>query len=157
MFGFFKKRGTEIVAVANGRVIPMEQVNDTAFSEKLLGDGVAIIPDGDIVVAPCSGKISMIADTGHAFGMECDNGMELLVHIGIDTVSLNGKGFTVKTKADTHVKAGTPIVSFDRNVMDESGLDMVIPIIVLDNKGLNLEMHYPQTAKAGETIVMECR
>lgn len=165
MFGFLKKKGAEpvstssnnIVAVADGKAIPMDEVNDPVFSGKMMGDGVAIIPEGNVVVAPCAGKITMVAETGHAFGMECDNGMELLVHIGIDTVSLGGKGFTVKAKTDTHVEAGTPVVSFDRAVMDEAGLDMVIPIIVLEDKGFHVVMRYPDVAKAGESVVMECK
>lgn len=163
MFGFLKKKREndpakkQVVAVTDGRVIPMEEVNDHVFSGKMMGDGVAIIPEGTRVVAPCAGKISMIADTGHAFGMECDNGLELLVHIGIDTVSLGGKGFTVLCEAESHVEAGTPIITFDPAVMKEAGLDMTTPIVILEDGGKQIQMSYPENAKAGESVVMECR
>ena len=100
--------------------------------------------------------MTRIAQTSHAFGMECDNGLELLVHIGIDTAGLGGKGFTVFEKADVHVEAGTPIISFDPAVMKEAGLDMTITIVVLDDGGCGVVMRYPEKAKAGESVVMEC-
>lgn len=162
MFGIFKKKQNglqknRLVSVVDGKVIPMEQVNDPVFSGKLMGDGVAVVPTGTTVVAPCAGKLTMIAQTSHAFGMECDNGLELLVHIGIDTASLGGKGFAVLAKADTHVEAGTPIISFDPAVMREAGLDMTIPVVVLDDGGRGVMMRYPERARAGESVVMECR
>ena len=160
MFGFFLKKkankADQLVAVADGKVIPMEEVADPVFSGKMMGDGVAVVPAGTTVVAPCDGKITMLAQTGHAFGMECDNGLEILVHIGIDTVSLGGKGFQVLATADSHVTAGTPVISFDRAVMDEAGLDMTIPMIILDDGGKKIKMHHGIQAKAGETVVMEC-
>lgn len=165
MFGFLKKNKevklavnkNQLVAVADGKAIRMEDVSDPVFSGKMMGDGVAIVPEGTTVVAPCAGTITMIADTGHAFGMECDNGLELLVHIGIDTVSLDGKGFTVVGKADSHVEAGTPVITFDPAVMREAGLDTTIPIIILEDGGKQIEMSYPENAKAGESVVMECK
>ncbi|MBQ8814714.1 MAG: PTS glucose transporter subunit IIA [Lachnospiraceae bacterium] len=165
MFGFFRKNRevkpavdqNQLVAVADGKVIRMEDVNDPVFSEKMMGDGVAVVPTGTTVVAPCAGTVTMIADTGHAFGMECDNGLELLVHIGIDTVSLGGKGFTVVGKAGEHVEAGAPMIEFDPEVIRTAGLDMTTPIIILEDGGKSIEMSYPEAAKAGETVVMECR
>lgn len=162
MFGFFKKKKNEVnrnqlVAVADGKVIAMEEVGDPVFAGKMMGDGVAVVPESTTVVAPCAGKISMIAETGHAFGMECENGLEILVHIGIDTVSLGGKGFQVLVKAESTVEAGTPVITFDRAVMDEAGLDMTIPMIVLDDGGKQITMHTPGQAKAGSTVVMECK
>lgn len=161
MFGFFKKKDkttanrNQLVAVADGRVIPMEEVGDPVFSGKMMGDGVAVVPEGATVVAPCDGTLSMIAATGHAFGMECENGIELLVHVGIDTVSLGGKGFHVMAEAGTRVTAGTPIIAFDRAVMNEAGLDMTIPIIILEDAGKQIKMKYPEQAKAGQSVVME--
>ena len=164
MFGFLKKKKddfgvkkNQLAAVADGKAIKMEDVKDPVFSGKLMGDGVAIVPEGTTVVAPCAGKVTMIAETGHGFGMECDNGLELLVHIGIATVSLGGKGFTVQGKADSHVEAGTPMITFDRAEMDEAGLDMTIPIVILEDGGKEIRMSYPEEAKAGVSVVMECK
>lgn len=161
MFGFFKKKEkapnkNQLASVADGKVIPMEEVGDPVFSGKMMGDGVAVVPEGTTVVAPCAGKLTMIAATGHAFGLECDNGLEILVHIGIDTVSLDGKGFDVLVEADSRVEAGTPVITFDRKVMDEAGLDMTIPMIILEDAGKQIKMHYPEQAKAGVSVVMEC-
>lgn len=160
MFDFLKRRagkkdgGKRIVAVADGMVIPMEQVGDPVFAGKMMGDGVAIVPTGNVVVAPCAGTITMIAGTGHAFGMTC-GGLEFLVHIGIDTVSLGGRGFHVLAKAGDQVAAGTPVIAFDRAVMNEACLDMTIPVILLDDGGKEIRMFYPQPAKAGMSVVME--
>jgi len=162
MFSLFKKKSdslqkNQLAAVVDGKVIPIEQVSDPVFSGKLMGDGVAVIPVGTTVVAPCAGKVTMIAETGHAFGMECDNGLELLVHIGIETVSLAGKGFTVLAKANTRVEAGTPIIQFDPAVMREAGLDLTTPIVILEDGGKEIRMSYPENAAAGVTVVMECK
>lgn len=164
MFNFLKRKNgdmpvineNQIVAITDGKAIPIESVNDPVFSEKLLGDGIAIVPTGTTVVAPGAGKITMIAQTSHAFGMECDNGLEILVHIGIDTVSLDGKGFTVLAQVGSHVEAGTPIISFDPAVMRKAGLDLTTPVVILDDGGKQITMHYPEKARAGVTVMMEC-
>ena len=93
MLGFFKKRQLpELAAVISGNCIPLEEVKDEVFASKAMGDGVAIVPENNEVVAPCDGNLSLVANTGHAFGMVSSDGTEILIHIGIDTVNLNGKG-----------------------------------------------------------------
>ena len=98
MFGFMKKKKTNneslnLVAVANGKVLPLSDVPDPIFAEKMAGDGVAIEVESNLIVAPASGEISMIFRTNHGFALTLENGVELLVHIGVETVSLNGEGF----------------------------------------------------------------
>ena len=105
MFGFFKNKNENVIyAPVKGTCIDITEVDDIGFSSKMMGDGVAIVPIEGIVTAPCDGKISMIFDTGHAFGMEANNGAEILIHIGIDTVNLNGEGFEILKKPGQKVK-----------------------------------------------------
>ena len=114
MFGFFKNKNENVIyAPVKGTCIDITEVDDIGFSSKIMGDGVAIVPTEGIVTAPCDGKISMIFDTGHAFGMEANNGAEILIHIGIDTVNLNGEGFEILKKTGQKVKRGEPVIRFD--------------------------------------------
>ena len=96
MFQLFKKKtgqpGLALAAVVDGRCIPLEEVSDPVFAGKALGDGVAIVPEDCVIAAPCDGTVSMLAETLHAFGMTRDDGLELMVHIGIDTVALHREG-----------------------------------------------------------------
>ena len=134
MFGFFKKKTDPAVyAPVKGKCIDITEVNDEGFSSKIMGDGVAVIPEESVIKAPADGKLTMIFETGHAFGMETDNGLELLLHIGIDTVNENGKGFEILKKAGEHVKKGTPIVRFDLEALKEK-YDMSTMVIVTNGK-----------------------
>ncbi|MBS7354450.1 MAG: PTS glucose transporter subunit IIA [Erysipelotrichaceae bacterium] len=132
MLGFFKKRRLpELAAVISGNCIPLEEVKDEVFASKAMGDGVAIVPENNEVVAPCDGNLSLVANTGHAFGMVSSDGTEILIHIGIDTVNLNGKGFTVLAKQGEEVKKGQAIIRFDPGIMKENNLDMTTMMIIL--------------------------
>lgn len=130
MFGFLKKKNNELVAPVSGKVIELAQVPDEVFSQKMAGDGVAIEPSDDLVVAPADGSITLIFKTNHAFAMTLENGLEILVHIGLDTVELNGEGFErLATEGET-VKAGTPIVKINRKLFEEKGYKTVTPVLV---------------------------
>lgn len=124
---FFKKKMKEepvkvLKAAVSGEVIPIAEVADQVFSSKALGDGVAIRPEGQEITAPCDGQISMIADTLHAIGLTLNNGAELLIHEGLETVSLNGEGFEVCVKQGQKVRAGEVLMRFDRAFFDEKGI-----------------------------------
>ena len=130
MFGFLKKKNSELVAPVSGKVIELSQVPDEVFSQKMAGDGVAIEPSDDLVVAPADGSITLIFKTNHAFAMTLENGLEILDHIGLDTVELNGEGFErLATEGET-VKAGTPIVKINRKLFEEKGYKTVTPVLV---------------------------
>ena len=125
--GFFKKKEKEepvkeLRAIVSGHVIPITEVADPVFSSKALGDGVAIRPEGQVITAPCSGEISMVAETGHAVGITVNDGAELLLHIGLDTVSLNGEGFRVMIKQGKKVKQGDVLLEFDKALVERKGL-----------------------------------
>ena len=136
MFQLFKKKtgqpGLALAAVVDGRCIPLEEVSDPVFAGKALGDGVAIVPEDCVIAAPCDGTVSMLAETLHAFGMTRDDGLELMVHIGIDTVALQGEGFEALVAQGTSVKKGDPMIRFDAAFMKEKGIDMTTMLILLN-------------------------
>lgn len=129
MFGFFKK-DLKLVAPVDGKTIDLTQVPDEVFAGKMAGDGLAIEPSGDTVVAPADGELTLVFKTNHAFAMTLSNGVELLVHIGIDTVSLNGEGFERLAEQGTKVKAGTPIIKIDREFIKSKGLSLATPVLI---------------------------
>ena len=132
MLGFLKRRQLpELAAVISGKCIPLEEVKDEVFASKAMGDGVAIVPESSEVVAPCDGSLRLVANTGHAFGMVSNDGVEILIHIGIDTVKLDGKGFDVLAKQGEEVKKGQPIIRFDPDIMKDNNLDMTTMMILL--------------------------
>ena len=132
-------------ACVSGQLIDMSEVKDDMFSQKMMGDGIAIEPSGDTVVAPADGEVTMIMEESlHAIGLRLQNGAELLIHIGIDTVKLNGKGFTALVKAGDKVKAGTPLIRFDQAVISEAGYQNTVIMAVTNSAD------YPQMQKAGD-------
>jgi sugar PTS system EIIA component len=131
MLNFMKKNRTiEIKAPVTGKIIPIEEVDDKVFSEKMLGDGFAIIPEEDIIKSPCNGKIVQIFPTNHAIGLLADNGLEILIHIGMDTVELNGKGFERIIQSGDKVRVGDELIKFDRQFIKEKGKSIVTPVVI---------------------------
>lgn len=125
---------TQIASPLDGTVMPLAQIPDPVFSRGTVGAGVGILPVGDTVVSPAPGKILVAHETGHAFGIRLDSGIELLIHVGIDTVNMEGRGFDVKVKTGDRVEAGTPLVVFDRKVIEEEGYSLVTPVLVTNGK-----------------------
>lgn len=157
MFGFFKKKAVakELKAMVNGEVISVTEVKDDVFSSCMLGKGIAIHPADGTVVAPVDGEISVTMEgTNHAVGIKVAEGFDLLIHIGIDTVSLNGEGFTSYIKMGQKVKAGDKLITFDKALVESKGLCADVILIALDNPALP-ELSYTtgMTAVAGETTV----
>lgn len=133
MFNFLKKKSNKeikLVAPITGKTIDLSAVPDKVFAEKLAGDGIAIDPTGDVIVAPADGELTLVFKTMHAFAITLSNGAELLIHIGIDTVSLNGEGFKQLVEAGTAVKAGTPIIKIDRDFILSKGLSLITPLLI---------------------------
>ncbi|MGT2742921.1 sucrose-specific PTS transporter subunit IIBC [Streptococcus plurextorum] len=119
-----------IVSPLEGDVVALENVNDPVFSSGAMGKGIAVKPSGDTLYSPVDGVIQIAFETGHAYGIKSDKGAEVLLHIGIDTVSMDGKGFDAKVKAEQRVKAGDVLATFDRAAIAEAGLDDTTMIIV---------------------------
>ncbi len=122
----------EIAAPLAGRVVPLSEVPDPVFAGGVMGPGAAIEPSGDTVFSPGAGVVAAAQPTGHAFGLVLDGGVEVLIHIGIDTVNLKGEGFTVMVKNGDRVELGTPLVTFDRAVIEKAGYPLITPVIVLN-------------------------
>lgn len=117
------------VSPLKGTILPLEKVKDTTFAEGILGKGIAIIPSDGKLYAPADGEISLIADTKHAISMICGN-VEALIHIGLDTITLEGKPFIIKVKTGDHVRCGDLLAEFDIKTITEAGLDISVPIII---------------------------
>lgn len=136
MFGFTKKkRATHIIAPISGHTVNIEKVPDEVFSKKMLGEGIAIQTSGAEVVAPADGEINFIMDTGHAFGIILKNGIEILIHIGLETASLKGEGFHVLTKPGVKVTVGTPIIRLDRDYIESQGYSLITMVIISNPVG----------------------
>lgn len=114
-----------------GRVVTLADTGDEMFASEALGQGIAIEPETGEVIAPFAGTVSAVM--GHAIGLECDNGLELLIHVGIDTVNLNGKGFDPKVAQGDHVEAGALLMKFDISLIREAGYPVVTPVIVTNS------------------------
>jgi len=123
-----------------GTVIPLSEVPDPMFAQGTMGPGIAVDPSGDTVVAPADGTVASVFPTGHAIGLALADGTELLIHVGIDTVSLKGDGFETLVKAGDTVTAGTPLLRFDAEKIRAAGLSAVTPIIVLNNENATVEL-----------------
>ena len=120
----------ELVAPVSGTVIPLEKVEDEAFNSGALGNGCAINPTIGEVYAPCDGVISVVPDTIHAVGITADNGAEVLIHVGMNTVELKGKGYEMLVKEDQAVKQGDLLMKFDIPTIQAAGLSVVTPVVV---------------------------
>ncbi|MGX6962364.1 beta-glucoside-specific PTS transporter subunit IIABC [Vagococcus xieshaowenii] len=123
----------EIDSVVEGTVVPLEQSGDQTFASGVLGKGIAIVPNDNNFYAPVSGKVSMLYETGHAIGILTDDGVELLIHIGIDTVKLQGKYFDVKVKKNQNIKVGDLLVTIDKEKIESLGYSLTTPVIVLNS------------------------
>ena len=145
-----------VAAPLTGKVIPIEDVNDGVFSEKILGDGVAIEPETDVLIAPCDAKVSNVADESfHACGLTLANGMELLMHIGLDTVNMKGDGFKPLVKEGDVVRKGQRLIEFDPEKIKKVGHPTVTMIVVCDNGSAeNVEFHTGIHAEAGKTEII---
>ncbi|WP_332236881.1 PTS beta-glucoside transporter subunit IIBCA [Sporolactobacillus sp. KGMB 08714] len=122
-----------VISPIKGKAEPLNKVNDQAFASGALGKGMAVVPDEGVLKAPVSGIVSTVYPTGHAIGVTSDNGAEILMHIGIDTVRLNGKYFSVRVKQGEHVNQGQPLVTFDLEKIKSEGYDPTTSVIVTNS------------------------
>lgn len=144
-----------VCAVANGAIMAIEEVPDNLFSQKMIGDGFAMMPSSEVVYAPIKGKLIEVADTKHAYYIETDEGIKVLIHIGIDTLLLNGEGFETFVKKGMIVEKGQKLATFDLELIKEKGFHPVIPVIVLDHPIVeSLQLTPAQKAVANETVAL---
>ena len=143
-----------VVSPLAGKIIPVEEVADGVFSEKMVGDGFAVEPEADEVLAPADGEITLVFDTKHAFTMRTAQGVDLLVHMGIDTIRLNGEPFTLNIQQGDTVKAGQPIGTMDRAAILAAGYRTVTPVVVGNLADLGgFELTRTGEVKAGDAVM----
>lgn len=144
-----------IVAPATGSVVTLESTPDPAFSGRAMGDGVAIVPSEGTIVAPVSGTVGAIFPTGHAFAVAADDGTtQVMVHIGIDTVQLNGTGFTAHVAQGERVSAGQPVVTIDLEKIAEAGFDPTTFVVVCERAaGTSLREHETGSVAVGDELL----
>lgn len=143
-------------AFLTGKVIPLKEVNDGVFSEGVMGDGLAILPENDTLYAPCDGEVTVLMDESrHACGLTLENGMEILLHIGIDTVEMQGDGFEYLVSLNQKVKQGTPLVRFDREKIRTAGHpDVTVCIVTEEGNAKDFEFVTDIHAEAGKTEIV---
>lgn len=157
---FLNKNKTSIVDIfspVTGKYLDLDEVPDPVFSDRMVGEGAAVQPEmsNTIIKSPVNGKIIMMTDTNHAIGIQDENGIELLIHIGLDTVELNGKGLKPLISINEEVQLGQPIMEVNVNMIEESGKNSVIPVVITNMK----DNHYKlitnklETVEAGNTVL----
>ena len=139
--------GNKIVAPVSGKVIPLEEVADPTFAGKVLGDGFAIVPEDSMIKSPVNGTVELMYETGHAVGLSTDDGKEILIHIGIDTVAMNGEGFHIIAKTGQNVKCGDPLVEVDFEKIRKAGKSDSVIVIV--TSGEKVETRNVENVKSG--------
>lgn len=143
-----------VVSPIKGQAEPLNQVNDQAFASGALGKGMAVVPDEGVLKAPVTGTVSAVYPTGHAIGITSEGGAQILMHIGIDTVRLNGKYFTTQVKQGQHVQQGQPLVTFDIDKIKEAGYDPTTSIVVTNSADYLDVIGTDQTAAGNEDRLM---
>ncbi|UOQ49646.1 PTS glucose transporter subunit IIA [Gracilibacillus caseinilyticus] len=153
---FGKKETIEtLLAPLTGKLVNMEDVPDEMFSKKLLGDGLAIEPMEGTVVAPVDGEVVQFSDTKHAVGIQSKNGLELLIHIGLETVALKGEGFEGHVSQGEKVKAGDKLVTFDLPFIKEKADSIISPIVITNFVEVeSLKKSEETNLVAGESTLM---
>ncbi|WP_066070429.1 PTS sugar transporter subunit IIA [Neobacillus soli] len=148
MFGFLKGKEKnnskeineqEFIMPIEGEIIPITEVEDPVFSEKMMGDGFAIIPENGLVVSPVDGEIMNVFPTKHAIGIKSKKGFEILIHVGLETVNLKGEGFTVLVEEGKKVTKGKELLRFDLEYIKKAAASSVTPVIFTNAKSITLK------------------
>ncbi|MCM3569808.1 PTS glucose transporter subunit IIA [Neobacillus mesonae] len=130
LFGSQSKKQETIIAPVTGRVVPLEQVPDPTFAEKMLGEGIAIEPAEGVVAAPVDGEIISVFPSKHAIGIRSKQGLEILIHIGLETVNMKGEGFETYVQEGDKVSAGTKLTSFSLELIKQKAVSTIIPVVI---------------------------
>lgn len=156
LFGSKDSKAVEVAIYAplSGEIVNIEDVPDVVFSEKIVGDGVAIRPTGNKIVAPVDGVIGKIFETNHAFSMESKEGVELFVHFGIDTVELKGEGFTRVAQEGQSVKRGDTVIEFDLELLESKAKSVLTPVVISNMDEITSLDKKVGEVVAGESVVL---
>lgn len=146
--------GIELLAPVSGEIVKIEDVPDVVFAEKIVGDGIAISPSGNKMVAPCDGVIGKIFETNHAFSINSPDGIELFVHFGIDTVELKGEGFRRIAKEGQEIKCGETVIEFDLPLLESKAKSVLTPVVISNMNEISQLHKHEGKVVAGETPVL---
>ncbi|WP_343192649.1 PTS glucose transporter subunit IIA [Buchnera aphidicola (Taiwanaphis decaspermi)] len=157
LFGNKRQKKTKVIKIISplsGTIIEIEKVPDKVFSDKIVGDGIAIIPRGKRIVSPCDGKIGKIFNTNHAFSIKSTEGVEIFVHFGIDTVKLNGLGFNRIAKEGQNVKQGDLIIEYDLKILSKKAKSIITPVIISNIEKIKKIKKSEGKTISGKSIIM---
>lgn len=149
----FKKRKLQIIAPVNGETVTLEQVPDPVFSQKMMGEGIALLPAEGKIHAPIDGTVILIPDTKHAIALKSSDGTEILIHIGLETVNLKGKGFNTLVKIGENVSIGQPLVEVDWAYIEQHATSTITPIIITNSADRVIELNDVHESILGETVL----
>lgn len=145
---------SSICAPATGKVVSLSEVKDPVFAQGMLGEGVAIRPEGNVAYAPVSGVVTAVVGSKHAVAISADSGAQVLLHVGVDTVCLKGRGFTTFVKKGDRVQAGEALIAFDQDVIRNSGLDDSVIVTVTNSDEMGrVEPACENAVAAGEPLL----
>lgn len=153
MFGFLKRKQREILSPVDGQVVDIDVVPDEVFSKKMVGDGVALKPVNGTFCAPIDGTVSKIFSTNHAFSIKNDKDLEVMVHIGLETVALDGKGFERLVNEGDKVKAGDPVIEADLAYIAQYAKDTITPVIISEESDVKKIEKKLRVVKQGDGIM----
>lgn len=153
MFGILTKK-VKLFAPVNGKIVALKDVPDKVFASEMMGKGVAFNLESGTIYAPCSGEITMMPNSMHAIGLKTRNQAEVLLHIGLDTVSLNGEGFNALVHVGDKVKLGDPLITVDCELISKLGYNLVTMMIVTNSNDYNVTLSSEETVAAGETEIL---
>lgn len=142
MFGLFKSKSSEINTPVNGEVVDLKEVSDPVFSEKMMGEGFAVKPSDGKICAPIKGTVKSVFPSLHALTLEAEGGLDILIHIGLDTVELNGDGFSSTISEGQKVKAGDPLVQVDLAFLAENKKDDIVIVVFPELKDKKVEINF---------------
>ncbi len=149
----FQKKTLDLGAPVSGKIVPISNVKDPIFAQEMIGKGIAIIPDNGKYFAPCDGHLSVLFPSGHAYALKTRDGVDVIIHIGIDTVKLNGKNFQIHAKQGEDVKKGDLIIEVDIEAVKEAGFDMITPMVI-SNPGIYADLQRKDgTVDAGDAAI----
>ncbi|OOE14852.1 PTS sugar transporter subunit IIA [Fictibacillus arsenicus] len=152
------KKEETIIAPLTGKIVSIEEVPDPTFSQKMMGDGIAIEPTEGVVVSPVDGEIVQFFHTKHAIGIQSESGAEILIHVGLETVNMNGEGFEGHVNVGDKVKAGDKLLSFDLDLIKEKAASTVTPIVITNGDAVeSLDKRAASEAIKGETSLLQIK
>lgn len=155
MFDILKRKKTiDIFSPVDGDIIPLDDVEDEVFSQKMLGDGVAVKPSKGVIVSPCNGKVIQVFPRKHAIGIKTKEGIELLIHIGLDTVELKGEGFEQLINEGEEVKIGDRLLNVDLDLIKNKKKSIITPIVITNMDIIDNFNSYTGNVKKGEGRIM---